>query len=215
MKEVYEEFRYITPPRTTVSLSREALARLEIDEWWAQHKRNGSRSVIFVPPDRQPFVFVNGQRRPAGWNRHGEPHQTWAFNGEAWEIFRALKGNKWCVFDGELLNHQTAHIKDVHYLYDVLVWNGVRLTGTMYSERYSILWDLWPRIELTPGHWVINEHTWLARNYRQGLVDLFDSLKQSEDEGLVVRNPVGVYRNTKANDWMAKILRPKLKPSRK
>lgn len=212
MTQPYEAFHYIEPPRTTVSLSRESIPSMEVEHRWAQYKRNGSRSVVFVPPNRQPFVIADGQRKPAAWNRHGEPHKTWAFTNEAWEIFRTLRGNKWCVFDGELLHHKTKHIKFVHYLYDVLVWNGVHLTGTMYAERYAILWDLWQPIAITPAHRVINEYTWVARNYSQGLLELFDSLTQPEDEGLVLRDPSGIYRNSKANDWMTKVLRSKPKP---
>lgn len=194
----YTEFQYLRNPRTEVKHAPEFLDRFERMGWLAQLKLNGTRSGVYVPPDRQPFA----------WNRHGEPHRQWAFTKETATIFRRLRGKRWCVFDGELMHAKTTHIKNIHYLYDILVYNGVHLVRTTYAERYKILEGLFKKGEEKLGHWVLDDYTWLAINYTSGFRRLFDqTADMPEVEGLVLKDPNGVYYTWDARSWMIKFRR--------
>lgn len=201
----YNDFQYLTPPQAEVQKSAVALPLHEGMGWFAQVKKNGTHSVIFVDPNRNVDA----------WDRHGEQQKAWHFTAATAAVFRALPGNKWYVFDGELLHNKTSHIKDVLYLYDMLVWNGSHLTGTTYEYRYNVmLATLYavigrapPRIKPGQDHYAMHRHVWLARNFKKGFRALFDSLSAPEDEGLVLRDPQGVYYTSNADRWMLKVKR--------
>ncbi len=204
MTTSYKSFQYITPPRTEAKLSPDALPRLEARGWVASIKKNGTRSLVVVHPNRAVI----------GWNRHGEKHRAWQFGEQTSEIYQKLSGKKFYIFDGELLHNKTHHIKNIHYLYDILVCDGVQLTGTNYEYRFQLLLDV-----MTPrdmhnknknDHYVVDPYTWIARSYHKGFRELFDSLTAKEDEGLVLRNPKGFYYTSKADAWMVKVRRPNI-----
>jgi ATP dependent DNA ligase domain len=194
----YNTFHYIEPPRTQIKGIPSMLPALEEQGFWAQYKRNGSNSLIVVYPDRTVEC----------WNRHHERRQRWKFSDPNIAIFAGLPGKKFWLFNGELMDQQTAHIKDIHYLYDLLVADGESLFGTTYRERYQRLCDIWDFHIETPGHYVLDDYTWLARTYTTNLLQLYQSLDQREDEGLMVKRPDGLWVGSKADSWMVKIRQP-------
>jgi hypothetical protein len=201
----YTRFQYIEPPRTDVRGAAQMIPALERQGWWAQFKRNGSNSIIYVSPDRTVEA----------WNRHGERHKPprpghagFAFTPETAALFATLPGKRWWVFNGELLHAKTPHIKNTHYLFDVLVADGESLFGTPYPERYERLAMIWDFRDGTAGHFVLDEYTWLARTHTEGFAALFRSLSNPEDEGLMFKRPEGLWTGTNANSWMIKVRRP-------
>jgi hypothetical protein len=202
----YNSFAYIKPPRAEAKRSPIAIGQYERRGWQGQVKKNGTNSVVFVPPTRKVF----------GWNRHAEAHRAWQFSGapaEASEVFQSLPGEKWFVFNGELLHSKGPGYKNIHFLYDMLVCEGVHLTGTTYEYRYQLMLDLLlSGNRLTDSalaehdHYTVNPLTWIARNYTNTR-HLFDTLPEAPkvNEGVVMRDPKGVYYGAKADSWMVKI----------
>lgn len=197
----YNAFAYIKPPRAETKQSPNFLDRYERRGWSGQVKKNGTNSIVFVSPDREVF----------GWNRHGEAHRAWQFSSappEASEIFKKLPGRKWFVFNGELLHSKGPGYKNIHFLYDLLVSEGIHLTGTTYEYRYRLLHDVMGNPpESGEDHYTVNPMTWIARNYTGNLHELFVNLPEAPkvNEGLVLRNPDGVYYGPKADAWMVKV----------
>lgn len=201
MSRSYREFLYIEPPYTGVKRSPEFLDEYEAKGWWAQLKLNGTRSVTFVNPDRDVF----------GWNRHGEPHRAWRYDEQTSRLFR--KGRSWAVYDGELMHNKTKHIKQVNFLYDILVHNNEHLTLTSYAERYKLLEKLFKKQREGIGYYVLDEHVWLAKNYTSGFRELFNQVTRLGEnglaylphvEGLVLKDPNGIYYTSDAREWMVK-----------
>lgn len=197
---------YVDPPRASVKQDESLLPIRETQGLWAQIKKNGTNSVIFVDPDRNVV----------GYNRHGEQHRAWSFTEPTAAIFKSIPGKGWYVFNGELLHNKTPHIKNQHYLYDILVADTIGLTGTNYAFRYQLLFDI-----LAPGkqfgeptpetqYWRQDEYTSIARVYHTGFAKLFASLSAVEDEGLMCRNPTLAYTGPKADTWMCKFRRKAL-----
>ncbi len=197
MTQPYTSFVYVPPPRTEVRLDSRALPQYERREWWAQIKRNGTNSVVFVPPDRKVF----------GYNRHGEAHRAWRFTPETARIFEEIPGQEWWVFNGELLHNKTKKIKHTHYLFDLLVADGVHLSGTKYRYRYERLREVFPTDDAHFGHYRADPYTCIARNYTKGFGGLFKSLDAIEDEGVVVKDPEGIWRSQNSSAWVAKFTR--------
>jgi ATP-dependent DNA ligase len=140
--EAYDPSRYIFPPRTKMTTEfwedrkagvPDSLVRSWMkygDNVWAQYKLNGNRNLIKVFPDRK-IQF---------WNRHAELQQTYAIPDEMREeILRISPAGVYTLWDSELMNFKTKDIKDIVYLYDVLVWESQWLTGVPYRQRYERL----------------------------------------------------------------------------
>lgn len=192
----YNSFVYLTPPRSEVVLSKEHLSIYEERKFIAQVKKNGTNSIIFVPPERDQVC---------AWNRHGTLHKVWQPDGQTRRVFEQLPGKNWWVFNGELMHAKTPHIKNIHYLFDVLVVDGMLQTGTTYGYRYDILFNLWKLTDRgEQSHYIIDDYTWLARNIFRDFRKTFDAISAVEDEGLVVKNPYGKYFTSNANSWMVK-----------
>ena len=206
----YTEFKYLRPPRcgTAFPPMRSEFSRLERLGYKAQIKWNGANSVIFVAPDRSIDA----------WTRHGERHKRFRFNDENSKMFRGIPGDKWWVFNGEYLNDKGPSVKNVHFIHDVLVADGKILIGKSYEWRQSVLDNLFP-VSIagshTSDHFVLDEHTWLARN----IPDIEFAYNTYKDhplhEGVVVKNPKGILElkdltmNGRNAPWMLKCRHPK------
>jgi hypothetical protein len=209
----YTEFRYIEPPYTKVKRAYEFLDEYEGKGWWAQLKLNGTRNVSFVNPDHVV----------CGWNRHGQPQKAWHYDRTNSKLL--CRGEGWNIYDSELMHNKTPHIKDTNYLYDILVHDGQHLIGTTYRERYNLLKQMFPARGQGIGYWIIDEHFWLAQNYERNFRQIFDQVTQlvpggkepmfPHIEGLVLKDPNGVYRTSDASGWMIKFRRDRVPSTRR
>jgi hypothetical protein len=200
----YTDFAYIAPPRAEAKIPLAMLSIYEEGGWLAQVKKNGTNSVIFVPPDRTPFAY----------NRHGERHKAWEFDEESARFFARLPGRNWYVFNAELLHSKVSGgPKNTNYLHDCLVYDGTYLVGRSYRERYNLLYKAFDRYVTGQeySHFVLNAQTWLAKSMTKGFKAIFkEKLSGDEDEGLVLKDPQGLLATTdgKGAPWMAKIRKP-------
>lgn len=198
----FTSYMYIEPPRPENVVMPGSLGKYEKLKWVAQVKKNGTRSVVFVPPKGQePFAKTRHPEDPE--------HKAWpGFSAKSVHQFKKMQDDKWHVFDTELMHSKGFGIRDTHYIHDVLVFEGVYLLGKSMIERQEILHECFDvkKHQQTQSHYVIDSNTWVARNHRMGFRKLFDNLKE-EDEGLVLKNPRGLLTTRHNSYWMAKCRR--------
>jgi len=191
-------YTFIPPPRAEKQVPILLLPFYEKLGWWAQIKKNGTNSVISRLPDGSLHA----------WTREGDDHKAWAFSDASAAIFKRLTPGSH-VINAELLHSKTPHIKDTHYIHDILVYEGKLLTGTTYAERYKILQALFLHnpIDSCLSHYTLDDHTWLARNIRDNFQIYYEGLTKPEDEGMVIKNPHAILRTTNDASWLVKIRR--------
>lgn len=191
----YKSYSYITPPRAEGKVAPATLPFYEQKGWIAQCKKNGTNSVIFVPPSEKIFAKT----------RHNDDHKAWKFTEGSSKIFDETRNAGWNVFNAELMHSKGNGFRDINYLHDVLVWNGEYLIGKTYQERFELLQNIFCDIkDETHSHYVINDHTWLAKNFKADFSKLFHSLTNNEDEGLVLKNPKGKLELRDNTGWLVK-----------
>jgi hypothetical protein len=204
----YVKKMFITPPRPHIVVGVGELGQLK--GWLVQIKKNGTNTVIFVSPDKEVTAMT----------RHGAEHKAWKPTAKSTAWFKRLPGKGWYVINAELLHSKVPGIRDTHYIHDILVCDGELLLGTTYAQRYALLQRLFWTKEaagtLTQSHVVLDENTWLVRNVRGSQKKIFESLTAPEDEGIVFKNPQGIFNLTdgKGAPWLAKCRRPKANYSR-
>lgn len=131
----YTEFRYIYPPRTEMKIKPgPGLVRKMWEKFpgvIGQFKLNGTRNMFYVFPDGSVQA----------WNRHAEQQKQYDLTPSMKANIAALglPMGKFHVVDGELLHSKTKTVKDVAYMFDILVFNGEYLLGETYLERYLLL----------------------------------------------------------------------------
>jgi hypothetical protein len=200
----YANFSYLAPPRAEAKIPFGMLSIYEEGGWFAQVKKNGTNSVIFVGPNRIPFAY----------NRHGERQKAWSFDKASALFFEKLPGHNWYVFNAELLHSKVSGgPKNTNYLHDCLVYDGTYLVGRTYLERYNLLFKAFDPYVTggTYSHFFLNAQTLLAKSTRKGFKALFkEGLTENEDEGLVLKDPRGLLATTDGKNarWMAKIRKP-------
>lgn len=196
----YEKFTYIFPPRAETAIPPNLLKAYQRKHWTAQVKKNGTNSVIFVSPEKKVFAM----------GRHNNDHKQWSFTPETAAIFKALPGKGWYVINAELLHSKVSGIRDINYIHDILVDDGEYLLGTTYAQRYSRLLMLFlhDTATTTYSHFVLDKHTWLARNHDGSFAELYDSLTNPEDEGIVLKNMLGRLAIKGNGGWTVKCRRP-------
>lgn len=195
----YDGESFLFPPRPETAIPKAMLGYYEKKGWIAQVKKNGTCSEIFVSPGRKVRSLT----------RHNETHKLWDFTPGSRLIFEQMdEGHH--VLVAELLNNKVAGgTKDTMYIHDILVHHGLCLIGTTYEERHDLLKELFLRggEEEAVGHWVLNDHAWLARNYTSGFRKLFDSLTSAEEEGLVLKDLKGKLTFKDNDEWCVKCRR--------
>lgn len=180
----YENYSYLYPPRPDQAVMPSMLGVLERQGFVAQVKKNGTCNVLAVRPSTGEIKAMN---------RHAEPHKLWTPDREKLGQFLALPGQGWYVFVAELLHSKVKSdsLKHVNYVHDVLVSDGEYLVGYTQAQRSAILRALFgvESREQTYSHYVIDRHTWVARDHVMGFRSLYDSLSSEEDEGVVLKQP--------------------------
>lgn len=201
----YLSYQFLYPPRPRRRIFKLQLPNFEAQGYWSQYKKNGTNNVIAISPDRQIIAR----------QRHNIPHERWTASEHTVDAFRRLKGG-WFVFIAELLHSKVRDVRDINYINDILVADSRFLTGTSFAERQALLATLFNAKRLpvaaTGSHFVIDRHTWLARNHKTGFSGLFAGLSAPEDEGLVLKFPHAILASCRRPDlnasWMVKIRRP-------
>lgn len=198
----YLEYRYLDGPRPELAVPRQ-----QFHHWqhhWAQIKKEGTYSHLSYRKG-SPIIARN---------RHRKPHAPsfWTPTERTERAFRRLPGRGWYYVVGELLHKKESEkrLRDIHYIFDILVCDGDYLVGMTFAERQQLLFDLFqpdPRT-MTHSHYVVDDHTWLAVNHQDAdFLALFESLRSADDEGIVFKNPTAPLQPciTGANTrWQAK-----------
>jgi hypothetical protein len=194
------------------------LPHFERQGYLAQIKKNGTGNVMAISP----------QRKVVAMQRTNKAHILWSPSDHTANPFRDLKGHGWYVFVAELLHSKVAAekqrqatgsesgLRDINYINDILVADGTTLTGTTFEFRQQMLVEMFGADRLpvakSGSHYVIDRHTWLARNHRSGFRRLFAGLDSPEDEGLVLKLPTGklapCLREGSNSSWQFKIRKP-------
>lgn len=197
----YEEYIYLDPPRPENAIMQGSLERYEKLGYWAQFKKNGTCSIIYVPPKGQePFAKTRHSNDP--------DHKAWQFTEHSLLQFRKLQDKHWHVFTAELLHSKGNGIRDTNYLHDVLVFESEYMLGSQFEFRQELLAEIFDvkKHKKTTSHYVVDAHTWVARNYHPGddYEHLFKEELGPEDEGLVLKNPHGILTTKKNSNWQVK-----------
>ena len=199
----YESFVYLYPPRPETAIQPSMIGFYEKRNWIAQAKLNGTCNVISVSPNRDKLLTMT---------RHNELHKVWSPTKESSKAFLSIHGNNWWVFVAELMHSKVADdsLRDINYVHDVLVADGVYLLGKTWTERQLILQNLFIKgdEEEKDTHYIINHNTWLAKNHTSGFKNLFKTLINPEIEGLVLKNPNSVLTSctkTGNSGWQVKV----------
>ena len=181
----YTKFTYLWPTYPEKAIAARDIGLYEtLFKHVAQIKMNGTSSVIAVSPEKEIIAMT----------RHNEVHKAWSPTKLNTKLFRALPGKGWYVLQAELMHNKVPGIRDVNYIHEILVDNGEYLVGTKFWERQERLGKLFSKgsEEETLSHYVLDENTWLARNYTSGFTELFSkikALKLPQYEGLVFKDP--------------------------
>lgn len=178
----YETYSYLYPPRPDQAVSPMMLPQLERQGFIIQIKKNGTCNVIAVKPSTGEIKAMN---------RHAEPHKAWSPDPAKMNAFLDLPGEGWYVFVAELLHSKVAGLRHINYVHDILVADGEYLVGQTQAARQAILHELFatPRREKTYSHYIVDDYTWVVREYRSGFKKLYDGLTNPEDEGVVLKKP--------------------------
>lgn len=178
----YDSYSYLYPPRPEAKIPSQMLGFYEKRGWEAQIKKNGTCTVVFARGDEVIFK-----------TRHADDHKMWSPLPEHREFFKG-RSDKWNVFAGELLHSKTPHIKNQLYLFDQIVKDGVQLVGTTFAERQAILANSFGDGDLEAHCHRVDKYVARARNFTGSFLELYNSLTQIEDEGLVVKNPKAILK---------------------
>lgn len=197
----FDEWKFLWPPRPETVINPVTVGFYEDKGWIAQHKLNGTCSLIGVSPDGELHNLT----------RHGEKHKRWVPVRSRVIVDFAPKG-VWTVFLAELLHEKTTTVKDTLYIFDLLVQSSQQLVGTTQEYRQTLLSAMFlDPLNEVESHFVIHPNIWLAKPVVSGFADVFASIKARKDklvEGLVLKNPQGVlepmFKTGNNQSWQVK-----------
>lgn len=160
----------IYPPRPEKAITPSLIPFYEKRGYVAQVKKNGTCSLAIVGPDGTVEYKT----------RHWEDHKAWTPTESMSGFFSEHRDS---IFVFELLHSKTPNVKNTAYLFDVLRYAGVDLTGQTLAFRLNLLSKIRPV-----------QCAQVAETYTVGLRGLYDGLTEPEDEGIVLKDPVATLR---------------------
>ena len=196
----YTKYSYLYPPRPEAKIPAGMIKFYDKRGWWSQAKLNGTCSVI----------FTNGSEFHIK-TRHNDEHKAWEPKPEHIEFFKSTtKDGKWNVFVAELMHNKSPLLKDVLYVFDILVWNGNTFmqSSIPFAARQELLEKIIPGNEqdLWYEH---NKFIVRARNFVGDSKALYDRITEVPYvEGLVMKNPTATldlcYKEDNNTGWQVK-----------
>lgn len=215
MTRPYTSFQYLWPPRPAGDpILPFMIPSFESRGWWAQCKREGTCTIMFVSPER----CSRGRRIVTSMNRHKDDHKQWSVTEDSCGPMMDLPGTKWWVFVAELLHSKVKEkfedrkLKDILYVHDVLVADGVQLVGVTLEDRLALLDQTFRGGRDTAFHRAITDNFWVAKTMKPGTdyARVFQGMTHPMDEGLVFKDPKArlvACDNHIANNGSAKVRR--------
>lgn len=178
----YDNYMYLWPPRPESKIPVGMTAFYDRRGWVSQAKLNGTCSVI----------FTNGTDCIIK-TRHNDDHRAWVPETEHLEFFKSTaKHGKWNVFVAELMHNKSPLVKNMLYVFDLIVESGRQLIDVAFDERQQRLEQLIPGSEQVI--WYENSrHIVRARNHTGNSRELYDRITAIPYvEGVVMKDPKAV-----------------------
>ena len=175
----YDRYMYVWPPRPEVKIPVSMTNFYDKRGWMAQAKLNGTCTVIFT--NGKDCIFKT---------RHNDDHKAWSPLPEHVEFFNGTaREGKWNVFVAELMHNKSPLLKNVLYVFDMLVSGGIPLTGTTFEGRQRILEQIIPGKE--KDLWYEHDpYIVRARNHVGVSSELYKRITEVPYvEGVVMKNP--------------------------
>lgn len=205
----YNDWLYLYPPRpqTKVRFGSDTFRQFqERPEYIAQFKLNGQRNEIVFFPDGHIEM----------WSRHHEKHRS--YNAPGW-LIDALKSafnieeGKFTILDSELLHNKDRHVKNVVYIFDVLVLNGMYLVGESYESRHSTLVEIANINSEDDLCYRATDNVWIAKNLSPTIWDsMWEHTETSWVEGFVLKNAKAElqfgFKKDNNGGWMIRCRKP-------
>lgn len=175
----YDRYMYVWPPRPEVKIPVSMTKFYDKRGWISQAKLNGTCTVIFT--NGKDCIFKT---------RHNDDHKAWQPLPEHVEFFNSTaQEGKWNVFVAELMHNKSPLLKNVLYVFDMLVSGGISLAGTTFGGRQFILEQIIPGKE-TDLWYEHNAYVVRARNHAGVSSELYKRITEIPYvEGVVLKNP--------------------------
>lgn len=204
MNKNYSKYRYLYPPRPSIKTTPSSILTYEKMGWIGQPKLNGSCGVLFCAANFSKLM----SRHSKSFTR--EPIPAKDLGGE--------RGDHFTVYVGEYMNKSKKALDgsplNGFVIFDILVYDGIYLTNSTFSERQKILdkillaEDYDGFIDKVKG----NDYLYRVKNFTN-LKDTYNNIISIDMyEGLVMKNPNAPlkpgYRQNNNTNWQVKVRKP-------
>lgn len=180
---LYNEFRYIYPPRPKNAIPQEDIDFYDNGRMIAQPKMNGSNSTIFTNGDEFHVM-----------NRHFERMTNHQIDKDEFIEALGLTNGEWYVINGEYMNKSKKDENDMVFnhkfiIFDYLVCESQYLVGQTFSQRIDLMDEKFGTEDSEKDYLYKNsDNIYRVKNYTEGFLDKFKQLTQIDMvEGFVLK----------------------------
>jgi len=178
----YDNYKYIYPPRPSNSIPVEDLDFWDNNSLLCQLKFNGSNCSI----------YTNGSK-VITMNRHNQRLTNFQLSDN--EIKEIYSGNgQWMMINGEYLNKNKSDENGESFnhkliIFDIIVLNNDHLIGKTFSERVSMLDDLYGKSSSDKEYlYGVSKNVYRVKSFENGFKELYDKYSSIDMiEGLVMK----------------------------
>lgn len=202
--EPFNSYKYLYPPRPEIKSTPKSIPTYERMGFVGQPKLNGSAGVLYTTPTTATLM-----------NRHKDTFTRNLISDE--DLKTIHRGSGYQVLVGEYMNKSK---KDKHGLFngvfvifDILVSNGIYLTGKTFQERSDIISNLFPGANHDGFIDKVNDKFYKVKNFNNNFVSLYNEIiKIDMYEGWVLKDPRSKltlgYNAANNKGWQLKIRKP-------
>ena len=180
---LYNNFRYIFPPRPEYIISPDQLNKYE-GTHLGQPKLNGACCEIYIKGN--DFRYFGRHQNENLSNFKLKINDLSVLN---------CGNNNWNVIVGEYMNKSQAGLDGKPWnhkfvIFDILVYNGEYLLGTTFEERVKLLDKLFGKVKENNYLYKVNDNVYRVRTYKKNFNERWNNITQvGMLEGLVLKKP--------------------------
>jgi hypothetical protein len=177
----YTNYRYLYPPRPKNAISPEDLDFWDNNTMICQPKLNGSNATIYT--DGKEIIVMN---------RHAQKLTNVKVSDS--EISSIYRGDGWMILNCEYMNKSKSdeNVKVFNHklvIFDILAYNGEYLVGSTFSERVSLLDNIYGVVNSEKDYlFSVTDNIYRVKSYHNDFSNIFNKfIKVDMLEGLVIK----------------------------
>jgi len=174
----YNRYKYIYPPKPEIIMPYTGLNQFEkYQDFMVQPKLNGTGMLLFT--NGKILITMNKHKESLSHSMNID------------ELIKLHKKRGWMILYGVYMNknNENNQLFNKFVIFDILVYRGIHLLKTSFSERYNLLKTIYPLNKINEYLYYISENCLLVNSFTSNFLNVYNDIPKNKIyDGLILKN---------------------------